>query len=371
MIKCRVLFTQTCCRLLLFSSLFVTGHAYPQEHAYIFKNTSIGFQGYYGSFLTTKPKSVYIRDSYASFMELYFQKQTPGKSGWEISHNCPQWGIAFLFGNTGSRQYIGKMYTLFAYINTPLIRTQNFTCSFRFGAGPGIVEKPYNIYTNPKNTIIGTRLNAYINLMLQNEFRISSQLYFNAGLAFTHLSNGGTTLPNLGLNTPSITAGIRYGLTKPDITRRRSVDSFASKIIYRLSLTVGEKQIGLVGGPFNTIIVLQPEITRHFRCNHAYGAGVAVYINPEAERDKKQIPTNGQPVPVLQAGLYGSYEHFFGRLSIPVQLGTYFYNKGDNPFIFQQIGLRCKINTHFNTELLLKAHMGKADLIHAGVGYTL
>jgi len=96
-----------------------------------------------------------------------------------------------------------------------------------------------------------------------------------------------------------------------------------------------------------------------------------VFINPGATKDKKLIPANSQAVPELQTGLYGSYEHFFGRISIPIQLGVYVYNKGDNPFIFQQMGFRCKINSHFNTELMLKAHMGKADLIHTGIGYTL
>lgn len=371
MINYRVLFTQTCCRLLLFSFICTSGYGYAQEPRGFFKNTSLGIRGYYGSFLTTKPKAVYIRDSYASFMEIFFQKQTTGHSDWEITHNCPQWGVAFLSGNTGSRQYIGKMYALFAYINTPLIRTQRFTSSFRLGAGPGIAEKPYNVYNNPKNTIIGTRLNAFIDLMLQNELRILPKLYLNAGLAFTHLSNGGTTLPNLGLNTPSITAGIRYSLLKENIVNKRPVDSFACKTIYRLSLTVGEKQVALVGGPYNTILVLQPEISKRFNCNHAYGAGIAFFINPGASKDKKQLPPNGEPVAALQTGLYGSYEHFFGRISIPVQLGAYIYNKGENPLLFQQIGLRCKINTHVSTELQLKAHLGKADLIHAGIGYYL
>ena len=371
MLNGRALFTNSCRRLLLLLFLFTVHFAFSQEQDGIFKNTSIGVRGYYGSFLTSKPKAVYIRDSYASFTEIYFQKQTRGRSDWEVTHKCPQWGVAFLMGNTGSKQYIGRMYSLFAYINTPLIRKQNFTSSLRVGAGPGIVEKPYNIYTNPKNTIIGTRLNAFIDLALQNEIRISRKIYFNAGIAFTHLSNGGTTLPNLGLNTPSLTAGIRYALTKDDITMKRSVDSFSAKITWRLSLSAGEKQIGLVGGPYNTIIVLQPGISKRFRCNHAYGAGVAVFINPGARKDKKQVPANTQLVPALQTGVYGSYEHFFGRISIPVQLGVYVYNRGDNPFIFQQFGLRCKINSHFNSELMLKAHMGKADLIHAGIGYTL
>ncbi len=371
MIIYRDLGTQTSFWFLLALFVCTDSCAYSQEYHGLFKNSSLGIQKYYGSFITTKPKSVYIRDSYASFNELYFQKQTPGLSDWEITHRYPQWGVAFLFGNTGSKKYIGKMYALFAYINTPLFKSQNFMSSIRLGAGPGVVDKPYNINTNPKNTVIGTRLNAFIDLLLQNEFRIFPDLYLNAGLAFTHLSNGGTTLPNLGLNTPAVTAGIRCALMKVNLCGRKTVDSFVSATTYRISLTVGEKQMGWVGGPYNTIFAIQPEITKRFRCNHAYGTGIAIFINPGAQKDRKQLPVNTQPVPSVQTGLYGMYEHFFGRISIPVQVGIYVYNKGDNPFIFQQLGVRYKFNSHFDSELLLKVHLGKENIIHAGIGYTL
>jgi hypothetical protein len=33
--------------------------------------------------------------------------------------------------------------------------------------------------------------------------------------------------------------------------------------------------------------------------------------------------------------------------------------------------LRFRFNKHLNTELQLKTHLGKADFIHAGIGYTL
>src|SRR5687767_2854062 len=84
------------------------------------RNASIGSRIYFGSFLTTKPKAVYIRDSYASYGELFFQMQTKGKSNWEVSHRYPQWGFSLIYGNTGSRQYIGHMSALYAWFNLPL-----------------------------------------------------------------------------------------------------------------------------------------------------------------------------------------------------------------------------------------------------------
>src|SRR5690349_17063148 len=78
------------------------------------QNVSIGSRFHFGSYLVTKSKAEYIKDSYSSYGELYLQFQTKGKSDWEISHRYPQWGISFLYGNTGSRQYIGRMSSVYA-----------------------------------------------------------------------------------------------------------------------------------------------------------------------------------------------------------------------------------------------------------------
>jgi hypothetical protein len=355
-------------KLLLIFCFYTSQYGFAQKS--LSRNSSIGIQSYFGSFLVTKPKAAYMRDSYASFVEIYFQKQTTGSQGWEVSHNYPQWGIGFISGNTGSRQYAGNMYALFGYINTPLVKSKNYTGSLRIGGGPGIIEKPYNIYTNPKNTLIGSKLNAFINLALQNEIKINSRISFNAGLAFTHLSNGGSKLPNLGLNTPCLTAGLRYAFDNPDITVRPKEKNYLSKQVYKISLSTGIKQIEWVGGPYNIIAVLQPEIQKRFSANNAYGGGLVLFINPEAGGNKKQIISNSPETPVLQSGIFGLYEHFFGRISIPLQFGIYVHNKRNNSLLYQQFGLRVNINKRLNSELHLKTHLGKADLIHAGIGYT-
>src|SRR5205085_11902939 len=93
------------------------------------KNASIGSRFHFGSYLTTKAKAEYIKDSYSSYGEIYLQFQTKGKSDWEISHRYPQWGISFLYGNTGSRQYIGNMSSVYAWFNLPVIKSHRYTGS--------------------------------------------------------------------------------------------------------------------------------------------------------------------------------------------------------------------------------------------------
>jgi hypothetical protein len=334
------------------------------------RNASIGSRFYYGSFLTTKPKAVYIRDSYASYGELFFQMQTKGKSSWEVSHRYPQWGFSLIYGNTGSRQYIGHMSALYAWFNLPLFNSRKYTGSILVGTGPGLVSKPFDINTNPKNTLIGTKLNAYINLAFQNEIMLSKRFALNAGLNFMHLSNGGTTLPNLGVNTPCVFAGLRYGFGEPVREEKIPEDDFSKSFRYQVFTSISVKQAPWTGGNHYAINVLQAEATYRVKRNYSYGLGAMFTYNRSLDFFPLENPSyekRGQKK--LQIGPYATYEHFFGRLSVPLQLGVYVYNRANSPILFQQFGLRYGFSKHLSAELLLKSHMGQADFIHTGIGY--
>jgi hypothetical protein len=334
------------------------------------KNASIGSRTYIGSFLITKAKAEYIRDSYASYSEIYLEYQTRGKSDWEIAHRLPKWGVSIIRGNTGSRQYIGHMTAVYAYLNLPVIRSRHYTGSILAGTGPGWVSKPFDITTNPRNTLIGTKLNAYINFAFHNEILVSKRFAINAGLNFMHLSNGGTTLPNLGINTPCVFAGIRYALGKPVKEETTIRSDFKKSFRYQAFTSISLKQAPWIGGNYYAINVLQAEAAYRIKRNYSLGLGAMFTYNRSLDFFPLENPSyeiRGQKK--LQVGTYGYYEHFSGRLSVPLQLGMYVYNRAKSPVLFQQFGLRYKFSKHLSAELLLKSHMGQADFIHTGIGY--
>jgi hypothetical protein len=329
-------------------------------------NISAGIKFFTGSYLLSAPKAEYIRDSYANFGEVYIQFQTDGSKDWHSSHNLPQWGIGFLHGNPGSRQYIGNMNALYAYTSIPLLRRTHYTGNFRLGGGPGWVSKPFDMYSNPKNTLIGTKLNVFINMMLQNEIKISKRFFIDASLGFIHLSNGGTTLPNFGLNIPYLSAGIRYALSDESILKKTADPAHVKKITYSLYGSMAIKQSPWIGSSYYLINTLQAEIGKRYSLNQSYGGGIMLFYN----RSIKNTPyETGAKRSKLQAGAYGTYEHFLGRISLPLQVGFYVYNKGKSPPSFQQFGLRYQLSKHITTSLLLKTDLEKADFIHTGIGY--
>src|SRR5882757_8641210 len=107
---------------------------------------SVEIRAHEGFFIASKPKSVYLRDSYSSFGEISISRQTGGSAYWQQANHYPRVGIAAFFGNTGSRQYIGHMAGVFPYVNFPLFQSRRLRLGFRLGTGMAWVQKPFDVY---------------------------------------------------------------------------------------------------------------------------------------------------------------------------------------------------------------------------------
>jgi hypothetical protein len=94
-----------------------------------------------------------------------------------------------------------------------------------------------------------------------------------------HLSNGGTNLPNLGLNTPGVMAGLRYAIDEPVITKNKPAGKYIKKNNYIVYTTVALKQAPWIGGNHYFINNFQAEFTRRVSHNYSFGAGVLISYN--------------------------------------------------------------------------------------------
>ncbi len=94
--------------------------------------------------------------------------------------------------------------------------------------------KPCDGHIAYSNLIVGSKINAYINVGAGLQWHLGKDWDMTAGLDLTHFSNGNTSFPNPGVNM----AGIRVGITKsfgtandnsPLVARRNSTSESTSK----------------------------------------------------------------------------------------------------------------------------------------------
>ncbi|RYG01734.1 MAG: hypothetical protein EOO02_12115 [Chitinophagaceae bacterium] len=361
------LYTLICC---LFLTQFpFSGTSQPGEQ------TPVDFQiaAHYGFFMANQPKAYYLQTSHTRMLEFTASKRTTGNRQWEAENSLPTIGLSGLISDLGSKEYLGKMAALFPFVHFPLKRSKNSITTFRLGTGVGWVEKPFDKNTNYKNLMIGSHLNAVISLKLQQEWKLSDQLYANLAIGFTHLSNGAMKLPNLGLNIPTLSVGTRYQsktgtipFTKRQLRRDKHIDltilgSFALKQTYPL-----EHRAHLVK-------LVTAEVSKFLSPVSSFTAGVTCAYDPSLSKeitfvqayefDKSELQ--------MQASVFAGYEHHVGKISFPVQLGTYVYNNYKASSLYQVIGVRYHWSPKWFAAVQLKAHFGKADYIQSGIAYKI
>lgn len=96
---------------------------------------------------------------------------------------------------------LGNPVTVYAFQGAPIVRLSpclSFDYEWNFGASFG--WKKYDEQYNPQNEVIGSKINAYINLGLLLNWQFHPQWRLAAGVDLTHFSNGNTHYPNGGLN---------------------------------------------------------------------------------------------------------------------------------------------------------------------------
>lgn len=143
-------------------------------------------------------------------------------------------GVNFL----GNPKGIGTPVSLYAFQGAPIHRfSDRLSMYYEWNFGASFGWRPCDMVNTRSNLIVGSRVNAYINLGAGLSYRLSDIWSIMAGLDLTHYSNGNTSFPNPGVNQ----AGIRIGLTadivkggeasslKVEARRMYSEQSFPSK----------------------------------------------------------------------------------------------------------------------------------------------
>ena len=75
---------------------------------------------------------------------------------------------------------------------------------------------PHDYVDNPDNRVIGSRVTADITASVYLKYTLSRQLDLNAGISFSHYSNGNTALPNAGLNTLGAKVSLAYYVNRKE-----------------------------------------------------------------------------------------------------------------------------------------------------------
>ena len=164
-------------------------------------------------------------------------------------------GIGVSYYSFGNRGELGNPVAVYLFQGARIARISplvSFNYEWNFGLSFG--WKPYDTNYNRANIMMGSRVNAYLNVDFYLNWLLTQRLELTTGLSMTHFSNGNTKFPNAGLNSIGMKLGLVYSFGRVDnpLSRPRArllAEPFPRHLSYDLVLfgswrrkAVGDKQ---------------------------------------------------------------------------------------------------------------------------------
>lgn len=162
-----------------------------------------------------------MRFGYSCHLKYSFQFAENSRMGTLYPHTYQ--GIGLSCNDLGNRKEIGLPVAVYAFQGSRIATLSSaLSLDYEWNFGASFGWKKYDGISNPNNTVVGSKVNAYINLGFLLNWQVAPRWNLMAGVDLTHYSNGNTGYPNLGVNMVGGRVGLVYSL-HPEGSMRRTV----------------------------------------------------------------------------------------------------------------------------------------------------
>ena len=295
----------------------------------------------------------------------------------------PEMGVGFQFDGLESVTAangpgMGNIYSLYGYIDRPLLVLGGFSFGYSGEFGVGLMFKNrYDPVANPWNVVISSPVNAHISLGLQAQYAISQRYDAGIGFFFNHHSNGAVTFPNYGLNAfeLSLRLGMKSSRCEAELHRETEDDGFKRHFQFGIQVSGGimsneanywrsiEEEGVWVNDRYPKYAVEVNALYRYCR-THATGLGVDLFVTPFCDKIAEH-DGRGETYDPVSYGISILHELSYRNFSTMVGLGRYLHHHDGlarNKILYQLVTVKYYFPemADLYTGIVLKAHKFKA-----------
>ena len=331
-------------------------------------------RAHYGFIMAHRPTIVHLQQKHVRGFEIELAKPLKGDEEWQQPYQLPLFSIAYQYFDLGNQEELGNGHTIFPRIIFPLNKNHWLRSSLSAGVGIGYIEKIFHRYDNYKNTAIGSHLNAVVNFSYDFRIKVSASTQANAGISFTHFSNGATRPPNLGINIPTLHAGFSWYLGRPLPRTFAPASPVKKEIFHKLGIGAGIKGVETDQGIEKYgVTVFSYSLNKIISHKSRLSLGLDGFYDGTLPYKLENL--NKEPVSASVAyriGINAGYELSAGRISMLLKNGVYLVDqyKEDGAY-YIIVGVEYKFTKHLFAAYYLKTHYGKADFFEYAIGYIL
>lgn len=344
------------------------------------KNLQIELRTSWSFMICHHPEMNLFRAHFPIF-ELSVQQKTFGTKTWHQLLNYPAVGVTVLYSGLGGMPEIGSIFGAYPYMSFNFLKSKKNMLNARLGVGIGYATKKWDAQTNPKNTFLGSHVNALFSINFEYSRLLSDrwQLSFYTGM--THMSNGGSRCPNNGINLWQFGLSGRYFVNKPKerlpletIDNEQYKSWKAKNISYYFGFLYSVKDIDeFMGyGRHWSVYNFRFDVLKRVSQMSKVGIGIDLVYD---ETDKEILRMKGIPytsIEILKPGVSAAYELVLKSTSFLFNFGCHVGGKElCEGRIYQKISLKQNLGDYVFLTFGLTTHWGWADYLGFGLGFKI
>lgn len=304
--------------------------------------------------------------------EISLAKRLGAQKEWHVRYNHPYIGVTLYGSTVGNNALLGQAYGSYAFIEFPFNKSKRHHITGKLGCGLGYVTKVFDQETNVKNVAISTHFNALICLAIQGHIQVAPRHQIIYSLDLTHLSNGSSEVPNLGLNMPNFGLGYAYRLRSEEssvVLSKSPPRPFLKDWKLHLLGIFSTKEIFPTSGKKYPIYAVSVMGRRLFRPKVGMEIAFDLMSKQSVFDYKGYVPKTQWSI--FQMGVYAGYVLPLDHMQIVLGMGAYVKDRYQpDGALYHRVGMRYQFDNGITANLVLKSHWAKADYIEYGVGYT-
>ena len=338
-----------------------------------------------------------LRKSVSAHLKYSFRFHPDSRYGKLYPHTYQ--GIGVSYHSFFDKAEIGTPVAVYAFQGARITRlSSRLSLDYEWNFGASFGWKKYHPGTNAYNYVVGSKINAYINLGFFLNAKLSRYCNLLVGADLTHYSNGNTHLPNAGLNTIGGRIGLVYTLnpieeSHHEIGSARSLpenqlylSSFWQRVSYDVILygatrakgvMLGDEahifpgQFGILGFNLNPMYKFNRFLKAGISLDGQYDESANIYsdeIIQVGEEPRFYRPPLHEQIGI---GLSARGEFTMPFFSINIGVGhNLFYNKGDLKGLYQILALKVSVTRNLFLHVGYQLHkFHNPNNLMLGVGY--
>lgn len=354
------------CSLLLVIRLIIPSHCFGQDSIrYAFEfNAHTGFVLPHRDTLRKTAKG-----AYPSSLALGFSWLNASKDGFEKANRYTENGVLFGYTHFDKTNILGEGFYYMMYTEPQLTLNKRINFTLRASAGIIYLNKVYDFTDNPDNRFYSSPVSGLLRIGFHANYSITSSWQINASANFNHISNGGMRVPNLGMNYPTLSLGLKYLINDVALPLRAKVELHDKSLRYHVHLFTASRLVHDwdADTPRKQMIGLSLAVSRQFNHLSSWMVGSELSYDESLAVTGKVFERFDDSPWIIS--LTGGHLLTIGRIEFSQLLGVYLFKRYGNDIpVFQRYTLLYAVTKNVRVGFSLKAHAEVAELIDLRLG---